>query len=391
MSDDGPGARAHPAVPAAVTATTVIHRTPHAYSSHACVARLREGEWVVAFCQSIARASFLHPPSDPRFYNLLTRSSDLGRTWSEPRVVPGFDWYGVETPGIAQLSTGEVLLNQWRYRWYPLEVARKLWAEGQEVFVTRDGHHDEHNGQWLRFWFPASAEEDWARHPFPYARVDDGSYVHVSEDGGRTWERTMRLEVGPYRGAFSPSGAVELDDGDVLLALGSSDHDPLAACFVVRSSDRGRTWGPPVEVARTPGLRFSEPALVALGGGRVLLFAREEVTGHAHLSESSDGGRTWSPPEPLPFWGYPVHGTRLEDGRVVILWGRRREPYGIRAAVSEDGGRTWGPELVVRDDLPTPNLGYPSVIEYAPGKLFTAYYGEDAEGVTCIQGTYFEV
>jgi hypothetical protein len=31
------------------------------------------------------------------------------------------------------------------------------------------------------------------------------------------------------------------------------------------------------------------------------------------------------------------------------------------------------------------------VIEYEPGKLFTVYYGEDAEGVTCIQGTYWSL
>jgi hypothetical protein len=76
---------------------------------------------------------------------------------------------------------------------------------------------------------------------------------------------------------------------------------------------------------------------------------------------------------------------------VVIVWGRRREPFGIRAAISEDGGRSWGPEIVIRDDLPNDNLGYPSVIEYAPGRLFTAHYGEDSDGVTGIHGTYFEV
>ena len=50
-----------------------------------------------------------------------------------------------------------------------------------------------------------------------------------------------------------------------------------------------------------------------------------------------------------------------------------------------------GAEIVIRNDLSNANLGYPSVIEYDPGKLFTVYYAEKPDGVTCIQGTYFTV
>ncbi len=40
----------------------------------------------------------------------------------------------------------------------------------------------------------------------------------------------------------------------------------------------------------------------------------------------------------------------LKDGRLVMVYGYRLMPSGIRAKVSEDGGRTWGGELIVRDD-----------------------------------------
>lgn len=362
--------------------TIVVHKVPHTYCSHPCVARLANGDWLVAFGESIERRPFLHPPSDPRFLNLLVRSRDEGETWEEPRVIPSYDWYGVETPGIAQISSGEVLLNQWRFLWYPLELARKLWSRGEgEFFVTADGHR----------WHPARTEEDWRAHVFPYARADGGAYVHISTDDGHTWDFPVRLDVAPYRGAFSPRGAIELEGGDLILALGSHDYDPLAACFVVRSRDRGRSWEKPVEAARASGLVFSEPSAVAAGNGRLLLFAREEITGHIHQSESGDRGRTWSPPRRLLLWGCPTHAIGLADGRLLIVYGCRRDPFGIRAAVSEDEGRSWGEEIVIRDDLPNENLGYPSAIEYAPGKLFVVYYAEDADGVTFIQGTYFEV
>jgi hypothetical protein len=367
--------------------TIVVRRAPHRYSSHPCLAALADGDWLVAFCETVLTEPFLHPPSDPRYLNLVVRSSDRGRTWDEARVVPGYDWYGVETPGLARLSSGEVLLNQWRFLWYPLELGRRLWAQGElEAFVCGPLLDPSAHG-----WFPAQGEDDWDRHPFPYVRADGGVYVHRSEDNGRTWTASGSIDIGGYRGAFSPKGVVELPDGDLLLALGSPDHDSAAATFVVRSKDRGVTWGAPIEVVRAADCVYSEPAAVVLHDGAVVVFSREENRGFLHLSRSHDGGHSWSPPRPLPYWGYPAHAVALVDGRLLVIYGRRRAPFGIRAAITEDGGRTWSDEIVIRDDFRSDNLGYPSVIEYEPGRLFTAYYGEDDAGTTCIQGTYFSV
>ena len=366
---------------ATIGRTIIIYKAQHAYSSHACITRLPDGDWLVAFTQSLQRIPYQHPPGDPQFLDFITRSQDLGESWDAPRVAPGYDWHGVEVPGISALSSGEVLLNQWRFLWYPLERAQALAASGeQEIFVrTEQG------------WRQPRSAADWERHPHPYARADGGAWVHVSSDGGRTWEHTTEVAIAPYRGAFSPKGALELANGDLLLALGSHDHCPLKACFYVRSRDRGRSWDPPVEVARQEGLILCEPSAAQTASGTILVASREEAGGHIHLSTSRDGGATWEPPRELPVWGFPCHCVGLGDGRAVIVYGRRRAPFGIRAIVSADDGATWSDEIVIRGDLPNGNLGYPAVIEYAPGKLFTAYYGEDRDGVTCIQGTWFEV
>ncbi len=89
-------------------------------------------------------------------------------------------------------------------------------------------------------------------------------------------------------------------------------------------------------------------------------------------------------------FGHPGHLIILRDGRLLCTYGRRIAPFGIHACLSEDGGRTWDidREIVIRDNLPNANLGYPTTIEYAPGRLFACYYGQDRDGVTCIQGTY---
>ena len=60
--------------------------------------------------------------------------------------------------------------------------------------------------------------------------------------------------------------------------------------------------------------------------------------------------------------------------RVVRADGCRREPYGIRARISRDDGGTWEPEIVLRDDGPTGDLGYPRSVERPDGQVVTAYY-----------------
>ena len=103
--------------------------------------------------------------------------------------------------------------------------------------------------------------------------------------------------------------------------------------------------------------------------------------------------RTWSAPERTPLYGHPGQLLVLHDGRLLCTYGRREAPFGIRACLSVDGGRTWQveKEIVIRDDLPNGDLGYPTTIEYEPGRLFCCYYGQEPDGVTCVQGTYLSL
>ena len=365
---------------------SIVYREPGRYSSHPCITRSSNGDWLVAFSSGPARTPVRHPPDEPEFVNLLVRSVDQGRSWSTPVQVPGEEWHGVETPGLAEISGGDLLLNQWRFRWFPTEEGKVLNNGGFEQCYWFDPSR--------KRWLPMRNGQKIDRHPLPYLRADDGAFVHVSGDGGVTWPHSVQVDIAPYLGAFSPKGAIELKDGVLVLALGSQDHDPLAASFIVRSDDRGRSWGKPIEAARASGLVFSEPSVAITSSARLLLFSREESSGFLYQSDSADGGFTWSEPRRLPLWGYPAHCIPLADGRILLVYGRRRPPYGIRASVSGDDGTTWGEELVIRDDLSGSynglNMGYPSVIEYEPGKLFTVYYGEH-QGSTCIQGSRFEV
>lgn len=346
--------------PAAPPEHVVVHRDPFAYCSHPSIVELADGGWTIAFLETMRRGEVLHSPSDPRFYAVLTRSSDQGRTWTTPAVVPGYDWYGVECPSLMRLANGDVLLFQWRWRWAP-------WP---------DGAGERMPGRYER---PGN----------PWRRGDDGAYVHRSRDGGLTWQEGERIDTAPYPGAYTMRAAAELDDGALLLPV--TDIPEWHRIYLLRSRDGGATWDVGARIAGSPNRQFSEPCIVR-AGERLVVLMREEGTGFIHQSDSWDGGESWTSPRPTPMWGCPPHLLALGDGRLLCSYGHRRPPYGIRACISEDGGEMWdvAAERIVRDDLPNANLGYPSSIVVGRSRVFTTYYGED-DGVTCIQGTFWGV
>ncbi len=366
---------------------SLIHKNPYAYSAHAFISALANGEWVAVFNQVMRRPIILHPPNDPQFYNLMIRSKDEGRTWNTPRVTPGYEWHGVECAGLTALRDGALLLNQWRFNWYPLETAHKL-ASSQEFSFPQDWAAELKSGGEVPTSDALPAEmAEYA----PWARSGGAAYVHRSTDGGRTWDHTARVETAPYSGGYNMRGGVELASGEIVLPL--CDVPNYKVVFVVRSNDGGRTWSAPQEAARLAGRELEEPAMLALDERRLLLMLRDNITHYLHSAVSEDSGHTWSEPRQTSILGYPAHLLRLPDGRIMCTYGYRYAPFSIRAVLSEDEGRTWDSEqcLVIRDGLPNRDLGYPATVLCRDGSLFTIYYAQDSDGVTCIWGTRFRL
>ena len=381
-----------------------VFRDKYRYVLGPSIAVTNQGDWLVAFSLGVMREvterlprAWKHPPSDPSYQNVITRSSDQGKTWDVPRVYPGYNWTSAECPGLAVLSDGTVLASVYIRQFYPAETGKKKMDQLLGA-VPRD--------------------------PYPWVSTHRGTFVHRSTDGGRTWDETVKVNTGPYISGYSPKGAVELPDGTVLLPLGPGDPffdeyfdarsipgqpsmgnerdeaDNIVpgkgVSFVAVSKDSGLTWLETREMARDPGVNFFEPCLTRLNSGRLISHSRSsEKSGGLHLYQvtSDDDGHTWSEPRRLPIWGYPAHIVQLPDGRVLTVYGHRREPFGIRACVSPDDGETWDidNEIIIRDDLGSSNLGYPTSIVLEDGTVFTVYWGEDADGVTTIQGSYYKV
>lgn len=356
-----------------------LHRERFAYCAHPHLAVAADGAWLLVFNRAPRRNMILHPPQDPDFRNLLMRSEDEGRTWSAPAAAPNYDWSGVECAGLTALRSGRVLLNQWRFEWLPLPLAK---ASGRGDVVMPDRLFADLAFSPELDVFDAEAASAPAD-MFPWARGGGLTAVHISDDCGRTFAATRLIDVRPFSGGYGMRGGVELADGEILLPLSDVPH--YRRIFTVRSKDSGESWGPPELVAVGEGHEFEEPSTLVLPSGRILMLLRDNVARVLHCVMSDDAGWTWSAPRSTGIEGYPAHLLRLADGRIACAVGRRRPPFGIVLHLSNDGENWDGGGIPLISDLPNKDLGYPAVGQRKDGDLVVVYYAQDSPGLTGVE------
>ena len=233
---------------------------------------------------------------------------------------------------------------------------------------------------------------------FRFGGLHDGpSWFYASKDRCRTWN-------GPY--AFTVEGVDKICTRTDLIVCGP--HDCLmfgsaakkgdgkeGRVFCARTTDGGLNWKLVSLIGPEPAAGFAiMPSTVRLPSGALVTAIRNGGAKHNSIDvwRSDDNGAHWNPlGDATPDIGSnPPALVQLKDGRLCLSYGYRRKPFGVRARVSGDEGRTWGPEIVLRDDGLTGDLGYPRSIVRPDGKVLTVYYfnGPRDEDRT-IQGTFW--
>ncbi len=203
-------------------------------------------------------------------------------------------------------------------------------------------------------------------------RAELGCYMLRSTDGGRTWSARYRVPVN------SPHGPIGLSDGALLYP--GKDLWGDGRVGVCHSTDDGVTWDWLAVFKPRSGdsvKEYHELHAVQAADGRIVCHIRNHNAankGETLQCESSDGGRTWSEPHAIGVWGLPSHLTRLKDGRLLMTYGYRRKPFGVQARLSSDHGQTWGEPLVLAADGISGDLGYPSTVQCDDGTLVTCWY-----------------
>jgi hypothetical protein len=302
------------------------------------ITRLRDGALVVVYYDSIA-----HTSQGGRI--ALVRSTDDGRTWSAPRVAldtPLDD----RDPQLMQTRAGVLLLSYFAY--------------------------------------------DWNQTP---AKVI-GSFVARSEDGGATWSAPAQVGTALTWAATSAK-IVELDDGRLLIPLyGAASGSSAQWATAVSSTDDGRTWPASSEVtlAADPAVDFQEPALVNLGGGKLLAVLRTARAGNlAYTTDSADAGRTWTPPSKTDMQAQAPDLLLLPGGVMLLTWGDVSGAFAPGRPVVgrlKFPGQAWSvaaPLLLYAGTQKCSDASYPSSVLLDDGRIFTVYYDACAG---YIGGTY---
>ena len=124
----------------------------------------------------------------------------------------------------------------------------------------------------------------------------------------------------------------------------------------ISSEDGGRTWSEPTTIVDSKWDDRNPAAYVTRDGKVVVIYAeastynergdfiREAGTYDLFQTESSDGGKTWSPKKPIRFEGHANssaygQGIILQNGDILVPWYWKGGGF-IR---STDGGKTWLP------------------------------------------------
>ena len=137
-----------------------------------------------------------------------------------------------------------------------------------------------------------------------------------------------------------------------------------------------------------------EPALYRTPSGKIICLIRTaNLDDHLVTAESTDNGRTWSPWRKREVIGHPYTPVPLPDGRVLLIYGYRHEPYGIRARLLEPecGDIDTAPEFVIRDDGLGTDLGYPWGTVLSDGRVLAVYYIYGQDGIRHIAGSVLKI
>jgi predicted neuraminidase len=215
-----------------------------------------------------------------------------------------------------------------------------------------------------------------------------------SGDEGSTWSAAEHLPAGLY----GPIRAKPLVLADGTVISGSSVESYRSwACWIERSTDNARTWeriGPitvprsaplpraasatptanPDSFAWTRTYGIIQPTVLALGGGRLRFYARSTgQIGRVCISDSEDGGLTWSPARPIdvPNPNSGIDAVALGDGRVVLVYNNTttgRTPLNL--AVSRDGEHF---RMFRTIESAPGEYSYPALIQGSNGDLHLTY------------------
>jgi len=257
--------------------------------------------------------------SDPGYENqdidlVCKRSTDGGQTWSAMRLIedPGELWSAGNPATVVDRQTGRMWLLYLRCR--PGRSSRTA-RPGTDDVQTIARTSDDHGLNWSE--------------PIDLTSV-------ARDMGDAEWKVTV----------VGPGGMIQDRRGRLVAAIWKAVPYGVLSLF---SEDHGRTWQRGQSAPASALHAGNENQLVELADGRILMDFRQTKGPNRWLTESGDGGHTWSEPRPgvtvspvaCAIERYTLRSAG--DDRDRILWTGPKGPSraNLVVRVSYDEGRTF--------------------------------------------------
>lgn len=370
-SDMGPWADSIPGV--RKIKDIVIYEDQRFYASFPSVIKTSGGELLLAFRRAPDRKIFGEKGTshvDPNSYLVMLRSRD-GETWTkEPELLYAHPFGGSQDPCLLQLRDGTLLCAS--YGWAFVrpeglpELKKPIFEAGGAIFL--------------------------------------GGYLLRSTDEGKTWEGPFYPPHIKSEGHYNAYGApvpaynrgalCEGKSGRVFWAVAASDTSKKTSVHLLTSDDKGQTWAYMCPIASDEKVSFNETSVYETPRGDVVAFLRTGGFGdQACIARSKDGGKTFGKWESMGFRGHPLNALRLPDNRVLLTYGYRHQPFGIRARIlnAECTDFASAPEIILREDGGNSDIGYTWPVLLDQHRVLVVYYFNQDNGTRHIAGTILEI
>ena len=351
----------------------MIYEDSQFYSSFPSIVKRPNGELLLAFRRAPDRKVFGEGHTDhvdPNSYLVSLRSKD-GENWSKnPELIYAHPFGGSQDPCLLQLRDGTLLCTS--YGW---------------AFVRPDGM--------LNLKKP---------HFVNGGAVFLGGYLVRSKDGGKHWEKPIypphiepEININPMGDlvpAYNRGALYEGKSGRIFWAVAASHTPGKTSVHLINSDDKGQTWNYSAPVAVDDNVSFNETSVYETPKGDILAFLRTAgFNDQACIARSTDGGKTFSNWEGMGFKGHPMNALRLPDKRVLITYGYRHKPFGIRARIlnQECTDFKTAPEIILRDDAGNGDIGSTWPVQLDKKRVLIVYYFNTENGTRSIQGTVLTI
>lgn len=225
-----------------------------------------------------------------------------------------------------------------------------------------------------------------------------GIGVCISYDNGKTFSKPYVIEANNMK-HFAVRGSICKINDEILLPIYAykkniNKNNCKYQCHIISSKDlinwKLKSFLCETEFKKINGkksrIEYVEPSLLNYKNN-IIAFIRTHIDneyGLTSISYSNDKGKTFSKPMFTDIKGYPLNPLILNNGKLVLTYGYRLKPYGVRAIVLDNiddvfdinkiNYKANNEEIIIDSDMKSTDCGYPWCIEN-DGIISCVYYG----------------